>query len=195
MLLPADGQCSLDAMRTGGERAFRVSAHNAHRRRMKAAGSDGVFNGQDGGKRLVLGDHSSSTEPGGFGGFAQNPRNRLRMKNNFCREEGLIVAGTARVAFARNIGGGQSSTDAGLPYRRNNVEFCQSSMRVGREDRPGMEQIGETSQQVIGVESLACNVTARAFMRNSLADNLHATASSSCSHQNFSSSDCASARR
>src|SRR5215467_4499183 len=118
MLLSADGQLSLDAMGAGGERVLRVSTHNAHRRRMKAAGGDCIFNGQDGGKRLVLGDHSSSTEPGGFEGFAQNPRNRLRMKNNFCREEGLIVAGTARVAFARNVGGRQSSTDAGLPYRR-----------------------------------------------------------------------------
>src|SRR5215470_6334308 len=134
MLLPADGQLSLDAMRTCGQRALRVSTHNAHRRRMKAAGGDGIFNGQGGGERLVLGDHSRSAEPGGFEGFAQNPRNRLRVKNNFCREEWLIVAGTARVAFARNIGGGQSSTDAGVPYRRNNVEFCQSSMRVRRED-------------------------------------------------------------
>src|SRR5262249_43152390 len=177
MFLTTNGQLSLDAMRTGGERALRVSAHNAHRRRMKAAGGDGIFNGQDGGERLVLGDHSRSAEPGGFEGFAQNPRNRLRMKKNCWREEGLIVAGTARVAFARNIGGRQSSTDAGLPYRRNNDELCQSSMRVRREDRPGMEQIGKTSQQVVGVESLACNVTARAFVRNSLADNLHATAS------------------
>src|SRR5215831_12401024 len=114
MLLPADGELSLDAMRTGGERAFRVSAHNAHRRRMKAAGGDGIFNGQDGGERLVLGDHSRSAEPGGFEGFAQDPRDRLRVKNNFCREERLIVAGTAGVAFAGNVGGGQSSTYAWL---------------------------------------------------------------------------------
>src|SRR5262249_23002275 len=115
MFLTTNGQLSLDAMRTGGERALRVSAHNAHRRRMKAAGGDGIFNGQDGGERLVLGDHSRSAEPGGFEGFAQNPRNRLRMKNNFCREEGLIVAGTTRGALGPDNRGRRKKTEAAPP--------------------------------------------------------------------------------
>src|SRR5262249_61492253 len=127
MFLTTNGQLSLDAMRTGGERALRVSAHNAHRRRMKAAGGDGIFNGQDGGERLVLGDHSRSAEPGGFEGFAQNPRNRLRMKNNFCREEGLIVAGKARGAFAPDIRGPASTTQTGLPHPPNNDKALRSS--------------------------------------------------------------------
>ena len=144
---------------------------------------------------MILHLDASRTQPRHFEGFAQHPRNRLLMKHDFLGEQRLIMPGCAGIAFAGNIRGSQGGAGTRLVQRRSNIQPYQLGMSMRRQHRPCVQQLGEARRQVVRVECFAGDVAARAFMRDRLANNLHATASSCCSHQNFCRSDWANAKR
>ena len=144
---------------------------------------------------MILRLDASRTQPRRFEGFAQHPGNRLLMKHDFFGKQRLIMPGCAGIAFAGNVSGRQGGADTRLLQRRSSVQPYQLGMSMRCKHRPCVQQLGEARRQVVRVKGFAGDVAARAFMQDRLANNLHATASSRCSHQNFCRSDCANAKR
>ena len=148
-----------------------------------------------GGQRLVLRDHRQGAEARGFQRLAQHPRHRLVVKHHLAGKDRLIVPYRAGIAFARDIGGGQYRHDAGRGERRGSVQVRQFGMCVRRQHRPGVQQPGKARQQIVGVERLAGDVAASAFVRQRLAGPLHAASACRVWWKNFSSRVCATASR
>ena len=117
------------------------------------------------------------------------------MKHDFFGEQRLIMPGCAGIAFTGNIRGSQGGADTRLVQRRSNIQPYQLGMSMRCKHRPCVQQLGEARRQVVSVKCFASYVATRALMRDRLANNLHATASSRCSHQNFCRSDWANAKR
>ena len=155
---------------------------------MKTVRRDGVLDGQD---RRQAARYSAFTraapESRGFQRFAQHPRDRLAMIQDLGGKQRLVVTVGAGVAFAGHIVAGECGHDTPGSSSAGVASRCkQQRVRVRRQNRPGMQQTGEAAHQIVGVERLAGDVAARAFMRHRLPAIFM---SRLCQfHQNFSSS-------
>src|SRR5882724_4814687 len=195
MFLAANRQLAHNAVWTLPQRGVRITPNNSQRAGVVVAGCNRVFNREDRRQWLVLGQYQRSADARSFQSLAQHPGNGLLVKYNFRREKWFIVPRCAGVVFTADIRACEYIAYTWLGECSRCVQPGQLGMSMRRQHRPGMQHIGKPTDKIIGIERFAGNMAAGAFMRDGLADDLHATASSRCSHQNFSSKDCASANR
>ena len=188
MLLPADAEGSCDTHRPGG--LSHIAPLQPQRPRMKAPFLNRLFDRQNCRQHFVL--HHRPRRPAlcRLQRLPEHPRHRLPMVHHLARKQGL-----AGMLLPRHVVARQRRRYARFFHRAGGIEARHQSVRVRRHHGPRMQELREAAHQVVGVQRLAGDVPARAFVRNALPRDLHAAASSRCSHQNFSSRLCDSARR
>jgi hypothetical protein len=162
-----------------------VASTQAEHVREKAVRRDRLGNGQDRRQRFVLGLHARRAALCRVERIGQYPRDGLAVEHDFRREQRFVMAVGAAVRFAGRVVPGQRRGDAGFFERWRYIEAGDACVRVGGQDRPGMEQVRKAADQIIGVQRRAGHVGVRAFMRPRSIVHAH-----DCdSHQNFSTTD------
>ena len=131
-----------------GDGGARVAALQvAAGRQRKAAGGDGVLDGED--RRAaarIAPRHVAAPALRGFQRLAEHPGDGLAVEHHLGGEERLVVAVGAGVAFAGDVGRGEDGDDAGLGERRGGVERVHAGVGVRREHGPGVQQVRESAR-------------------------------------------------
>ena len=102
VLLSADLQFAFYVQRAGLNYR-RIPASQPQRRGVKTSGQNRVFDGEDGGKRLVIHRYFAGAALRRIQSLAQNPCHGLAVVRHLRWEQRFVVPVGSRIAFARNV--------------------------------------------------------------------------------------------
>src|ERR1051325_3710667 len=87
------------------------------------------------------------------------------MERYFAWKQRFVRSNGATVAFARYIGVCENRHDARFVVSRRRVNLADYRMSMRGHHRPGVQEVGESSTQVIDIQRFACDMSACAFVR------------------------------
>ena len=91
------------------------------------------------------------------------------MVHHLVGKQRLVVAVGAGIAFAGHVGGGEGRDDAGLVERGRGIERRHAARaRAAPSPARRAAVAGKRAEQIVGVQRLAGDVPARAFVRHGL---------------------------
>jgi hypothetical protein len=165
VLLPRELELAAEHMGGGGEPGFDVTALHVRLPALEAPCLDGFPHGDESPEWLVLDLDRLGSEPGGFQAFAQDPADGVPVEHDLGREQGLVVL-DPRVVDSRDVLGGERPHNTRYVERRAGVEPGDHCVGMWCLDRPGMQDVAQAPDQVVGVERLAGDVQVGTLVLN-----------------------------
>ncbi len=170
VLLAADAQLALEAVRRVAQRGLGVAAVQAIAVGEEAAGGNRVLDRPHRRQRFVVDADRAGREARGLLGLGDHPGNRLAGEADLGGKQRLVVPRRARVVLAGHVGGGEHGDHADRRERGAGVDRYDPRVRSGCLDRPGVGDVRDIGPQIVDVAGRAGDVADRRFVRQAGAD-------------------------
>ena len=172
MLLPADAERAIQAVRSGIDGRIGVAAQEGVVRLHHAVRGDGVLDGDEGFGLRDLHFRKPRGAAGGIARLRHDGEERLLVVEDLpLRQRRLVGRRWSDVVAARHIGGRHNGDDAGIGGHGREIQAGQPSRRLGRKAQRDMKQARRLAQ-IVDVGRGALHLQRRGIMRDRLADDL-----------------------
>ena len=170
VLLPGDFEFAVEDVRGGGVGRVDLALVDVQRLPVVALRGDGVADGDQRGQFVDLGGHGGRAFACGVEIVGEHPGQRLTEEHDLVGRQHRLIVFDALVVDSRNVRGGDDPNDSGHRIGGLDVEGEQPRMRGRRLHRVGVEDSGQPTDEVVGVESGAGDMSEGAFMVVAFAD-------------------------
>ncbi len=169
VLLAGELELAPKHVRGLGKRSLDVAALEVPPGALEVARGNRFADRHQRGERLVLHLDGRGAEPGSLQTLSEYPADGVSMKHHLGREQRLVVLHPG-VVDPWHVVAGKNPNHPGYVVRRLHPKRGDQSMGVRRLDRPGVQDVARTYDEIVGVESLAGDMQRGTLMRQRQAD-------------------------
>ena len=170
VLLTGELEFALEDMSGIGERGVDLALVDRQGLAVVAVRGDGIAHGHQRRQFLDLGGDGRSAFLRGFEILGEHPGQGLAEEHDLVDRQHRLIVLDALVVDAGDVGGGDDLDDSGHRIGGFRIDFAEAAVRGRRLHGEGVEDPGEATDEVIGVERGSGDVAEGAFVGVAFAD-------------------------